>query len=68
MSRSEHHEIDYRTHILIGVRTNGAMSVISYWDRVPHQKEVEDKAAATREPYVKFLLCTPTSIMTSDSL
>ena len=68
MSRSEHSDIDYKTHILVGVRANGAMSVITYWNRVPHQSEVEEKAAATREPYIKFLLCTPTSIMASDGL
>ena len=68
MSRSEKPEIDYKTHILIGIRANGAMSVITYSDRVPHQREVEGKASATRELYVKFLLCTPTSIMATESL
>jgi hypothetical protein len=68
MSNSERPEVDYKTHILIGVRANGAMSVITYWDRVPRQSEVEERAAAAREPFRKFLLCTPTSIMPSDAL
>ena len=29
MSNNERPEIDYKTHILIGVRANGAMSVIT---------------------------------------
>jgi hypothetical protein len=68
MSKSERSDIDYKTHILIGVRANGAMTVITFWDRVPHQSEVEERAAATREPFTKFLLCTPTSIMGTDAL
>jgi len=68
MSNSEHPAIDYKTHILIGVRANGAMSVIYHWQRVPRQSEVEEKAAAAREPFTTFILCTPTSIMTGDAL
>jgi hypothetical protein len=68
MSNSERAAIDYKTHILIGVRANGVMSVICHWHRVPRQSEVEEKAAATREPFTTFILCTPTSIMGSDAL
>lgn len=60
--------IDYKTHILIGVRANGAMSVICHWHTVPRQSEVEEKAAATREPFRTFILCTPTSIMRNADL
>ncbi|MBX9589423.1 MAG: hypothetical protein K2X43_08960 [Hyphomonadaceae bacterium] len=63
MSSSQTTAIDYKTHILIGVRANGAMSVICHWHGVPRQSEVEAKAAATREPFTTFILCTPTSIM-----
>jgi hypothetical protein len=66
MSNSERATIDYKTHILIGVRASGAMSVICHWHRVPRQSEVEEKAAATREPFTTFVLCTPTSIMRGD--
>jgi hypothetical protein len=68
MNNSERPQIDYKTHILIGVRANGAMTVVTYWDHVPHQSEVEERATAAREPFTKFLLCTPTSIMGTDSL
>ena len=68
MSNSGLTEIDYKTHILIGVRANGVMSVICHWHRVPRQSEVEEKAAATREPFTTFILCTPTSIMQGEEL
>lgn len=63
MSNIEPHAIDYKTHILIGVRANGAMSVIGHWHSVPRQAEVEEKKASAREPFAAFILCTPTSIM-----
>jgi hypothetical protein len=68
MSNGGSTAIDYKTHILIGVRANGAMNVICHWHRVPRQSEVEEKAAATREPYKTFILCTPTSIMQGEAL
>ena len=68
MSNSGSTAIDYKTHILIGVRANGVMSVICHWHRVPRQSEVEAKAAATREPFTTFILCTPTSIMQSEAM
>jgi len=63
MSNGERIAIDYKTHILIGVRASGAMTVICRWSGVPRQSEVEAKAAASREPFTTFILCTPTSIM-----
>jgi hypothetical protein len=68
MSQGETTAIDYKTHILLGVRANGVMSVICHWHRVPRQSEVEEKAAATREPFTTFILCTPTSIMRGGEL
>lgn len=68
MSNSEPTVIDYKTHILIGVRASGAMSVICRWNGVPRQSEVEEKAAASREPFTTFILCTPTSIMRGDAV
>ena len=55
--------IDYKTHILIGIRANGIMSVMADWPYVPPQAEVQAQIDCTREPYVTFVLCTPTSIM-----
>jgi hypothetical protein len=59
-------EIDYKTHILIGVRASGIMTVISDWPYVPPQSEVQQQIDRTLEPYVTFVLCTPTSIMPAD--
>jgi hypothetical protein len=58
--------IDYKTHILIGVRATGIMTVISDWACVPPQPEVQSMIDCTREPYVTFVLCTPTSIMPAE--
>ncbi len=58
--------IDYKTHILIGVRASGIMTVISDWPYVPPQSEVQSLIDCTREPYMTFVLCTPTSIMPAD--
>jgi hypothetical protein len=55
--------IDYKTHILVGLRANGTMSVICYWPHVPRQAEVEQRIAATRETYASFALCTATSVL-----
>ena len=56
-------EISYKTHILIGVRPNGVMTVIADWAHVPKQSEVEDRIYDSCNGYVSFALCTPTSIM-----
>jgi hypothetical protein len=42
------------------------MTVISDWPYVPPQSEVQQVMDRTREPYVTFVLCTPTSIMPAD--
>jgi hypothetical protein len=55
--------IDYKTHILIGVRANGIMTVLRDWPNLPTQSEVQDEIDAAAEPYVTFALCTPTSIL-----
>jgi hypothetical protein len=58
--------VDYKTHILIGVRDNGAMTVISDWPHVPKQAEVQSEIDACRNGYMTYVLCTPTSIMPAD--
>jgi len=63
MSSDGHQQIDYKTHILIGVRGSGSMTVICYWHHLPRQTEVKRKIAATQESFDTFLLCTPTSVM-----
>ena len=55
--------VDYKTHILIGVRDNGVMTVIADWPHVPRQAEVQHEIDASRNGYVTYVLCTPTSIM-----
>jgi len=56
-------KVDYKTHILIGARDSGSMTVICHWHYLPRQTEVQHKIAATHESFDTFLLCTPTSIM-----
>ena len=56
-------EINYRTHILIGVRTNGVMTVIAKWRHVPRQAEVQQAIDEAHNGYATFALCTPTSII-----
>src|ERR1700716_2304532 len=58
--------IDYKTHILIAVRAGGVMAVIADWPYVPPQSEVQQEIDCTREAYVTFMLCTPTSIMPAE--
>jgi hypothetical protein len=59
-------EISYKTHILIGVRPNGVMTVIADWPHVPMQADVQREIEAARNGYVRFALCTPTSILSAD--
>jgi hypothetical protein len=66
MNDKSSHVIDYKTHILIGVTSNGRMAVIYHWPHVPRQAEVQRKIDAVQEGYATFLLCTPTSIMRND--
>ena len=56
-------EVTYKTHILIDVRADGVMTVISDWPHLPKQSEVQDRIDDARNGYVSFVLCTPTSIM-----
>jgi hypothetical protein len=55
--------ISYKTHILVGIRGNGVMTVIADWPHVPRQAEVQEEIDAARDGYVTFALCTPTSIL-----
>jgi len=54
-------QIDYRTHILVGVRADGVMAIIDDWPHVPTQADVQDVIDAARGPFASFALCTPTS-------
>ena len=56
-------EVSYKTHILIGFRLNGTMTVIADWPPMPKQAEVQEEIGAARDGYVTFALCTPTSII-----
>jgi hypothetical protein len=67
VSSNDQKQIDYKTHILIGVRGSGVMTVICHWHYLPRQTEVQHKIATTHESYDVFLLCTPTSIMAAQS-
>ena len=40
MNTREPVQLDYKTHILIGVRENGVMTVLRDWPHVPRQAEV----------------------------
>ena len=62
MSTSEQ-GIDYKTHILIGVRADGVMTIIDDWPHVPTQADVQGVIDGTRGPFASFALCTPTSIL-----
>jgi hypothetical protein len=55
--------VSYKTHILIGVRPNGVMTVIADWPHLPKQSEVDEEIEGARNGYTTFLLCTPTSIL-----
>jgi len=56
-------EVTYKTHVLIGVRPNGVMTVIADWAFVPKQAEVLEHIRQARDSYATFALCTPTSII-----
>ena len=56
-------ELSYKTHILIGVRSKGVMTVIADWPHVPKQADVERKIREAQNGHVGFALCTPTSIL-----
>ena len=59
-------EISYKTHILIGVRPNGVMTVIADWLHVPRQADVQKEIDGARDSYAAFALCTPTSILSGN--
>ena len=60
--------IDYATHILIGIKkSSGDMTVLAKWPGVPRQADVDGKIQSAGEAYASFVLCTPTSIITSPS-
>ncbi|HJU30211.1 MAG TPA: hypothetical protein VJ740_02090 [Hyphomicrobiaceae bacterium] len=67
MSSDGQSQVGYKTHILIGVRGSGTMSIICHWDHLPRQSEVQQKIAATHESYDTFLLCTPTAVIPAQS-
>jgi len=56
-------DISYKTHILIGVRQNGVMTVIADWPHLPTQADVQKEIDGVRDGSVTFTLCTPTSIL-----
>ena len=47
-------QLSYKTHILIGVRSNGVMTVIADWPHLPKQAEVQGKINEARDGYVTF--------------
>ena len=63
MDNTETRLIDYKTHILVGVRANGVMTVIRDWPHVPSQAEVQEEIDGARDGYVTYALCTPTSVI-----
>ena len=63
MEKRKDQPIDYKTHILIGVRSDGVMTVLCDWPHVPLLAEVQEQIKVTRGGYAKFALCTPTSIL-----
>jgi hypothetical protein len=66
MDKGGSQPISYKTHILIGISSDGAMSVVCDWPHLPALAEVQQAMQATRESYVTFALCTPTSILPAD--
>jgi len=56
-------DVSYKTHILIGVRQNGVMTVIADWPHLPTQADVQKEIKAARDGCATFALCTPTSIL-----
>lgn len=63
MGNTEPRPVDYKTHILIGVRADGVMTVICDWAHVPTQAEVQEEIDGARDGYVAYALCTPTWVI-----
>ena len=60
-------EISYKTHILIGVRPNGIMTVIADWPHVPNADwTCSRRSTRPATAMSTFALCTPTSILSAD--
>ena len=59
-------DVSYRTHVLIGVRHDGVMSVIAHWPQVPTLTEVEQEIQGVRHGHTTFMLCTPTAILPAE--
>ena len=56
-------QIEYRKHILVGVRADGVMTIIEDWPHVPTQADVQEAIAGARGSFANFALCTPTSVL-----
>jgi len=67
MENNKTQMIDYKTHILIAVRDDGAMSVVCDWPSLPTLAEVHEQIGVERNRYAAFALCTPTSILPVDA-
>jgi hypothetical protein len=55
--------LDYKTHILVGVRASGTMEILYHWLSVPTQAEVQERIDAARSGFKAYALCAPTSIL-----
>ena len=56
-------QIDYRTHILVGVRADNVMTIIEDWAHVPTQADVQEAMDGARGAFANFALCTPTCVL-----
>jgi hypothetical protein len=56
-------QIDYRMHVLVGVRADGVMTIIEDWSHVPTQVDVQEAIDGARGTFANFALCTPTSVL-----
>jgi hypothetical protein len=56
-------QIDYRTHILVGVRADRVMTIIEDWPHVPTQADVQEAIDGAQGTFANFALCTPTSVL-----
>jgi len=43
-------DVDYGTHILIGVKQSGSMTVICHWSHVPRQTDVQNQIGKAKDP------------------
>ena len=55
MDNTEPRAVDYKTHILIGVRADGVMKVICDWPHVPTQADVQEEMNAARDGFAQAL-------------